>query len=207
MLCSCKKNKYFFDFFIAQLIENKINPINLNILDFSYIKVIDKIYKLKINTKRINLLYCITCYILFFIYTIIPIITKYISYNTEPWITISVFLSIITIILVMIYEKIKKKINSNQKIFIYNQIILRLKTEGYNLINHLESKRYKEFGPDINNSIPEFLRKIRRIIQFSVIDLLKKNKINIDNNKKMINRISLVDKYIGSEILSNVIID
>jgi len=136
-----------------------------------------KMRKLKKKQKKIMLV-CIALYFLrFFVFSIAiiaPVAVDRVNKN--------VYLLIIIIFMATIIPFIEKSITDllqlNNKIFVNSQTQLRLEQEGCKIINWKKNERYSNFCTQ-NEAIDTFLKKVARILQYSVI---KKNHSNYTRN-------------------------
>jgi hypothetical protein len=154
---------------MTSVTEHDVHSITSN-----YISIIKKIIKLKKRSKLLNIIPKILTYVTILSIVAIPyilIIFKGIYSDVEKItkyaITAGGFIAGIANFIISFFGLTKK-------IFVYEQTKIRLLQEGARLLNFKNEDRYNKYN-NVHDALDEFLVKVMRIIQYSVLKIDSKD--------------------------------
>lgn len=93
---------------------------------------------------------------------------KYISGNSEPWISVSTYMGSLIPIVELGYRVVYSWLMIDEKIYINRQTDIRLKKEGYKFVHHTDFRRYKNLD-NIEDVVDIFLKKVSNILYYAVL--------------------------------------
>jgi hypothetical protein len=170
------------DIFIDSFVETfrcmtSVTEHDVNSITNNYINIIKKLVRLKRRSKILNIIPKILKYITILSIVAIPyilIIFKGIYSDIEKItkyaITAGGFIAGITNFIISFF-------GLTRKIFVYEQTKIRLLQEGTRLLNFRNEGRYNKYN-NVHDALDEFLAKIMRIIQYSVLKIDSKDRSN-----------------------------